>query len=104
MVFKIKLLLSAQKDLEEAIEYYNQVNNKLSLKFYSEFLELNNLLEKNPFFEIRYNEIRTYNLKSFPYVVHFIINENLNLVIILAIVFGKMEKNKFQNRIPNYNI
>ncbi len=99
MTFSIKLVPSAQKELEEALEYYLQISPNLLRKFYNEFVDLNELLEQNPYLEIRYKSVRTYKLKSFPYLVHFLINEELKKVIIIAVVFGKMKKTTFEDRI-----
>lgn len=101
MAFKVKLLHSAQKDLEDAIGYYHKINTALAKRFYTEFIELSNILENNPFFEIKYHSIRTHRLRSFPYLVHFFINENSKLVVILAIVFGKRKKTNFGDRFFN---
>jgi hypothetical protein len=96
MAFDVKFLLSAEKDLEEIINYYNQINETLSEKLYTELLGLISLLKQNPFFEIKYATIRVYKLKSFPYSVHFSINENV--VLIIAIAFGKQVKATFADR------
>lgn len=98
MSYKVTLLLSAQKDLEDALDYYAEINKALTTKFYEEFLQLNAILEQNPFFKTQYHTVRTYRLKSFPYLVHFVINEELNRVTIIAIVFGKQEKTTFDDR------
>lgn len=101
MIFKIKLIPSALEELEEALEYYQQISPRLFKKFYDEFVEFHKLLEHNPYFEIRYGYVRTYKLKSFPYMVHFLINEELKKVIVIAIVFGKMNKTTFEDRTKN---
>lgn len=98
MSYKVTLLLSAQKDLEIVLEYYNEISGALTTQFYREFVEMNSILEQNPFFKITYHSVRTYKLKTFPYLVHFVINEELNLVTIIAIVFGKQEKTNFGDR------
>ena len=95
------MIPSAQKEFEEALEYYQKISPRLLQKFYSEFVELHELLEQNPFFEIRYSTVRAYKLKSFPYMVHFLINEESKKVIIIAIVFGKMKKTTFEDRKKN---
>ena len=98
MAFKVKLKASAKKDLFKAIEYYEEINQSLSERFYAEFLELRALFQTNPFFIIKYRSIRTYKLKSFPYVVHFVVNEENQLVTIIAIIFGKQQRTNFEYR------
>ena len=97
MGFKVLLAFSAEKDLEDAIDYYHQINQILPERFYDEFLELILLLETNPYFQKKYDLARTFKLKSFPYLVHFVINEECRVVKIIAIVFGRQEKTNFSN-------
>ena len=99
MAFKVNLLLSAQKDLDKALEYYYRINPSLSKRYFEEFLQIKTILETNPYFEIKYGHIRTLKLNSFPYLVHYIIDESIPQVLILAIVFGKRKKSKFDTRI-----
>ena len=99
MVFKIVLIPSAREELEDAIEYYFKIYNSLSLKFYNEFDDFINVLETNPFFEKKYSNVRSGQLKSFPYCVHFIVDEEKLLVSIIAIAFAKQGRSNFQSRI-----
>lgn len=39
----------------------------------------------NPFYEIRYDNIRCLPLKTFPYTIHFSINEADRVVIVRAV-------------------
>ena len=99
MVFEVKFSVSAVEDLEKAIIYYDEISRDLSKKFHSEFEDLISVLEKKPYFEIKYSSVRTCNLKSFPYLIHFTINETTKKIIIIAVVFGKQQRTDFSNRI-----
>ena len=99
MVFKIGLIPSAKKELEEAIDYYFNIYNSLTQKFLNEFENLIRDLETNPFYEKKYAGIRSRNLKSFPYCIHFIVDEEKELVSIIAIAFAKQKQSDFQERI-----
>lgn len=99
MGFRIVFIPSAKKDLEETIEYYFNIYQSLSQKFYIEFESLIQSLESNPFYEIKYSNVRSRHLKSFPYCVHFIVDEGKSLVSIIAITFSKQERTNFQSRI-----
>lgn len=89
MVFEVRIKPSAKEDLLKAIAYYNKINPILSQKFYSEFSGLNALLARRPHFAIKYKTIKTCKLKSFPYLIHFVVNEESKLVTIIAIKFGE---------------
>jgi len=45
-------------------------------------------LKEFPFYEIRYDQIRMRKIKVFQYVVHFVIEEELQIVRIYGIRFG----------------
>jgi mRNA-degrading endonuclease RelE of RelBE toxin-antitoxin system len=99
MAFKVDVKPSAKKDLYQAIEYYEWINHKLAKRLYDEFLELNALLTTNPHFPIKYKYVRTYKLKSFPYLVHFVINEKTKTLSIIVIIFGKQLTTDFEFRV-----
>jgi len=67
------------------MEYYNQIQTGLGNKFLSHFHTRVKTLVTHPHFAIRYDEIRVFVLKKFPYAVHFSVNDKLREVYILAI-------------------
>ncbi len=98
MAFEVWVKASAKKDLFKAIEYYEGINQTLAKRFYDEFLELNTFLGTNPHFAIKYKYIRTYKLRSFPYVIHFVINQKDQILTIIVIIFGKQQRTDFEYR------
>lgn len=64
------------EDYERAKEYYATILASLEERFSTEFLAQLGILENNPFlYQERYRSIRLAHLKSFPYSVHYIIEE-----------------------------
>jgi len=51
-------------------------------------------LETNPFFEIRYKNIRSLKLKRYPYSLYFVINENKNTIKVLSCFHNKRNPEK----------
>ena len=100
MGFDVRLIPSANLDLQRGIEYYLPFSKNLASKFLDEFYLILKQLEENPFFQIQLEPVRTIKLKHFPYIVHFIVDEISHKVIIIAIVFGKQKKTNFSERIP----
>jgi hypothetical protein len=98
MSFEVEVISSANIDLENGVEYYLAINKALAIKFLAEFQEMLILLEESPFFQVKYDMVRTVQLRSFPYLIHFMVNEKESRVIILAIVFGKQKKTNFRER------
>ena len=101
MAFDVKVKSSAKIDLFKAIAYYNKINPALSRRFFTEFSGLEALLKTKPHFAIKYKTIRTCKLKSFPYLIHFVVDEKNKLVTIIAVTFGRRLRTDFENRISD---
>lgn len=72
-------------DLEKAYEHYSKLPQKIIEKFDNTLLSLYDTLEHNPFFEVRYKNIRALPFPNFPYVIFFTVDEKRNRVDILSI-------------------
>lgn len=51
-------------------------------------------LEINPFFRIRYKDIRALKLKKFPHSLYFVIDGNNNTIRVLSCFHNKRNPNK----------
>lgn len=81
MAFNILLSKKASIEIEDAIEYYTEINKKLGERFYSEFIEVLNSIKINPFlFQIKFDTFREAPLKIFPFVIVYEIIDNSILV------------------------
>ena len=70
-------------DAEQATNYYEEIQPGLGKRFAQEFF---NSIKRNPFFaSTRYDNIRCAQVKKFPYLVHYHIDEKEFSVTILAI-------------------
>ncbi|MDP2366036.1 MAG: hypothetical protein Q8M94_19970 [Ignavibacteria bacterium] len=76
MSFKIKIEPEAVDDIQSSIVWYNKQQAELGKKFLSELKLHINLLKTNPFIQIRYNKVRCLPLRSFPFMIHFTVNES----------------------------
>ena len=83
--FDIILLDDAIMDMQNGIDYYKSISHSLGKKFYKAVKNTLSELQKNPFYQVRYDEVRMRVVKGFPYVLHFMVNENQNAVIIYGI-------------------
>jgi hypothetical protein len=52
------------------------------------------VIETNPFFEVRYSEIRCLPLQVFKYMIHFIVDEEKETVTIIAVISTYLDPNK----------
>lgn len=85
MVFNVKTLIRAELELDEAVFYYETIRKGLGEKFILDYENQLNTLYNFPFFEEKYNIVRTLSLKKFPYTIHFTADEIEKIVSIQAI-------------------
>ena len=90
MTFELKFDPLAQEDIQKIISYYNSAQEELGQEFFTELKEYYTSLKTNPFYEIRYSNVRCLPLKRFPYMIHFVVDETSKVVKIRA-VFGTSE-------------
>jgi hypothetical protein len=84
MPFTLKIEPEAEQDIQEGIDWYNNQLRGLGRKFHEEVKAHLKKLQTNPFYQIRYDEVHCLPLKKYPYMIHFTINEDQQLIIIHA--------------------
>jgi plasmid stabilization system protein ParE len=87
MSYSLKILPDARSDMREAIDWYNSQKKGLGTKFFKHLAEAMKLVLENPhLFQIRYKEVRQANIKTFPFQVHFFIDEERHDVVVIAVL------------------
>lgn len=94
MAFKLELDKRALKDIDSALEYYFEKSPTAAKKLYNSIQEAYLLLEKNPFFQIRYKDYRCLPIKKFPFMLHYLVNETNNTVKIFAFIHTSQNPEK----------
>jgi toxin ParE1/3/4 len=94
MAYKIIVSPRAQKEIENAIDYYALYSLDAPANFIASLKEAYGTLENNPFFRVRYKNVRVLKIKKFPHSLHFIINEDKNTVRVLSCFHNKRSPNK----------
>jgi len=94
MAYKIIISPRAQKEIEEAIDYYLSYSKDAPKTFVTNLENAYQTLEKFPFFKIRYKNIRALKIKKFPYSLYFIIVEERKTVRILSCFHHKLDPGK----------
>ena len=84
----------AQNEIERAIDYYASNSVDAPANFITILKEAFLILETNPFFRLRYKNIRALKLKTFPYSLYFVIDEKHNTIKILSCFQNKRNPNK----------
>ncbi|MBL7893510.1 MAG: type II toxin-antitoxin system RelE/ParE family toxin [Bacteroidia bacterium] len=95
MSFEVIVEKRALADIQQAIDYYNIQQKGLGKKFEKE-LDINfERLEKLPYFQRRYGNVRCLPLKKFPFMIHFTVDENLYKIAIHAILHTSLNPVKW---------
>ncbi|NCO64441.1 MAG: hypothetical protein COZ75_09800 [Flavobacteriaceae bacterium CG_4_8_14_3_um_filter_34_10] len=84
MVFKVQVLLQAQREIDEAIAYYEEISPSIPKKFIEELSSTYHTLSKNPYYQKRYLNFRGLPLKRFPFILFFDLNETQQIIKIIS--------------------
>ena len=74
MAFKVLVLLQAQREIDEAITYYEEISPSIPEKFIEDVSSAYDTLSKNPHYQKRYLNFRGFPLKRFPFILFFDLN------------------------------
>lgn len=85
MAFTTVLDPRAIRDIQQAIDYYEELQPGLGEQFEDTLNKYLRKLEQNPFFQVRYDNVHCLPLKKYPYMVHFTIDEKKELIIVRAV-------------------
>lgn len=85
--YKIKIDPDAKEDVQQITDWYNQTQAGQGERFQKAVVSQINMLSKSPqIYAIRNKNIRCLNIKKFPYMAHFYINEDDGMVEVLAVI------------------
>jgi hypothetical protein len=94
--FTIKIYQDAIDDFNNASDYYFKISPKVKKRFYTAVNAAFNDLKINPYYQIRYDKFRLKLIKKFPYLIHYIIDEENNSILVFGI------RNSFQDPESSY--
>lgn len=87
MSFKLIYAVEVFDDLQENINWYNKKRSGLGSRFYKAVKDQTIRINKNPFsVAIRYDDIRCAKVKGFPYLVHYKIFQDANIIKVVAVL------------------
>ncbi|SOE21543.1 ParE toxin of type II toxin-antitoxin system, parDE [Spirosomataceae bacterium TFI 002] len=95
-MFKVLLNRKAQVGLQKAFNYYENLSPKLGVYFLDQIESSLNSLESNPFFQIRYSNIRCLPVSRFPFMLHYEVFEAEGLVKVYDILHTSIDPKKWQ--------
>jgi len=94
MAYKIIVSPRAQKEIENAIDYYALYSSYAPKSFINLLNDAYLSLKKNPFFVVRYKNIRALKINKFPYSLYFVINESNHTIKVLSCFHNKRNPSK----------
>ncbi|QPH40467.1 type II toxin-antitoxin system RelE/ParE family toxin [Pedobacter endophyticus] len=94
MVYKIVVSPRAQKEIENAIDYYALYSINAPLNFALALKEAYATLETAPLVRVRYKNIRALKIRNFPYALYFTIDEDEKKIRVLSCFHNKRHPNK----------
>lgn len=86
MLFEIYFTSKAENHILEAHKYYSEnVSDLIADKFYLDLQHALDVLEINPFFQIRTKNYRAYPLRKFPFLIFYEVLEEKRAVKVLSV-------------------
>jgi hypothetical protein len=85
MPFKLQIEPEVHIEIQEYIDDYNAKRKGFGRFFYNEVLEYFEALKINPFYQVRYRNVRCLPLKRFSHMIHFTVDEATQTVIVRAL-------------------
>lgn len=98
MSYTVVLEPKAIQDIQEIIDHYEEEQPGLGEKFENALHQHLLTLQKSPFFQKRYENVRCLPLKKFPYMVHFTIDEKETLITVIAIFHTSLDPENWKRR------
>lgn len=86
MGFKLRIEPLAKFDIQSEIKHYNSKQKGLGKKFHSEAKEYFRAIVLNPFYGVRYDDVRCLPLKKFPAMIHYTVDEHKKIIIVRAVI------------------
>ncbi|MBX3165444.1 MAG: type II toxin-antitoxin system RelE/ParE family toxin [Bacteroidetes bacterium] len=81
MTYKVLILNEAKTDFRQARKTYSDINHNLGKRFVVSFKNVIKRIRQNPYlYQIRYDDVRVVMTKTFPYLIHYNIHNNLVIV------------------------
>ncbi len=99
MSYKIKLDPLAKIDIDDNIDWYEQQQSGLGLRFYEYVKTTFRLIEQNPLsFPVKYKNTRVAVVNKFPFAINYYIDKENKIVAILSVFKTPQDPDKWKKR------
>jgi plasmid stabilization system protein ParE len=90
MRFTLSVRNKAERHIEDAFDWYFHKSPKAAEKFISQLDDSFTRITKTPLaFAVRYKNVHMLPLKNFPVCVHYVVNQKLSKVTVIAVLSTK---------------
>lgn len=97
--YKVIITDLAKIDIKKAKEYYRDINANLAKQFLVRIREAKSFISENPNGnDVIYQDVRMHLIKQFPYHLHYFYDEDREMIVVIAVEFGKRENLDFSER------
>nr|WP_197486571.1 type II toxin-antitoxin system RelE/ParE family toxin [Mucilaginibacter sp. L294] len=77
----------AKEDIKDAASWYEAKKEKLGKRFTLHVRQIIAVIKENPYlYAIRYNDVRTAVLDVFPFMIHYVIDDIGEKIVIVAVL------------------
>jgi plasmid stabilization system protein ParE len=98
-MFKVVILPLAKKDIYDAAQWYHKKQPGLGKRFTGEVRSTVSFIVKNPMASAKkYDNVRTAVLNTFPFLIHYTIDEIKNIIVITAVLHTRRNPKIWENR------
>ena len=98
MKYTVEISLAAENDIRKVFLWYESKKDGLGVEFEMEIEEAVYNIRDSPLkTQVRYNKIRVFFLKRFPYGIHFRVSEDI--ILIVGVFSTREDPNKWKLRI-----
>jgi plasmid stabilization system protein ParE len=95
----VTILPLAKKDIRQAARWYNSKQNGLGKRFTQQVRQKVAFIEQYPNgANIRYDDVRTAVLEDFPFMIHYSVDVDKQLVLVVAVLHTAKNPQAWKDR------
>ena len=84
--YQIKIEERALLDIQQGFNYYEEQQPNLGVRFNNSVFQAFEVLKRNPFYQIRYDNFRCLPINKFPFMIHYEVEGASKTIIIYAVI------------------
>lgn len=102
MEYKLKLLPIVYQDIRKVKKWYLEINTALGEDFKLRVNQELDYIQRYPkHYQKKYKELRQAIVVRFPYTIYYLIEEELQIVVIIGVLAQKQSFDRIKNRLKN---